>query len=513
MLRYFLPVLTLLTLTACSPSREPQAIASAALEAPAMIGRPAEAKPLRYTIPDHPYLAQGGRSYMHADGFSSDVHPGPAPLGHSPRVISRDGSPLPGGSCPIHTVTTDGKLVVLCANLFYFELQLLEPQSLEMLARFELPPRPSTYAALLSLDPSKIMTDTSGAYFYLDNRDRVVYADSRQHIRRIAHREASPGQWEFYDADDWDLSAEVPHDCVSLTHWNPTGECDPITGVMPDYNGLIWWMTRNGRLGTLNPETGSIHAYQLDGEEIQNGASVATDGVYIVSDHAMYRFEAGAQGQPRIGWREVYDRGSSRKVGSINQGSGTTPTLLGEDYVTITDNADEQINLLVYRRQQAVVGERLVCKVPLFEAGASATDNTMVALERSIIIENNHGYISAFQQKDWSAVTGGISRIDVRADESGCDTVWTSSEKAPSVVPKMSAATGLVYFYTFEPQSNGENAWYLMALDFETGQTVFKIRTGAGSGYDNNWSPITLAPDGTAYVGTFEGLIAIKDSD
>jgi hypothetical protein len=35
--------------------------------------------------------------------------------------------------------------------------------------------------------------------------------------------------------------------------------------------------------------------------------------------------------------------------------------------------------------------------------------------------------------------------------------------------------------------------------------------TGVGQAFDNNWSPITLAPDGTAYVGTFGGLVALWD--
>ena len=280
---------------------------------------------------------------------------------------------------------------------------------------------------------------------------------------------------------------------------------------MPDHDGYIWWVTRRGRLGTLDPDTGEVKGLRIPGEEIQNGFSVAADGVYIVSDHAMYRYYAGEQGEPLMGWREAYDRGTSRKVGTINQGSGTTPTLLGEDYVTITDNADERINLLVYKRRQAVEGARQVCEIPLFDAGHSVTDNSMVAINRSIMIENNAGYTSAYQQKDWSKAGGGIVRIDVREDESGCDLVWASEEHSTSVVPKMSASNGLVYFYTFETQPDGINAWYLTALDFRSGETRYKALTGHGPAFDNNWAPLTLAPDGTAYVGTSKGLVAIWD--
>ena len=73
--------------------------------------------------------------------------------------------------------------------------------------------------------------------------------------------------------------------------------------------------------------------------------------MYIVSDHKMYAMLADPQGMPQVLWEESYDRGSGRKVGTINQGSGTTPTLIGDEYLTITDNADGRINLLVYRRK------------------------------------------------------------------------------------------------------------------------------------------------------------------
>ena len=104
-------------------------------------------------------------------------------------------------------------------------------------------------------------------------------------------------------------------------------------------------------------------------------------------------------------------------MGSINQGSGTTPTLLGDRYITVTDNADERINLLVYRRQPDFNGQRLICTVPLFESQQSA-QKLHGRLGSLIIIENNFGYSSAVQQKEWDVIPGGITRIDIREDES-----------------------------------------------------------------------------------------------
>ena len=179
--------------------------------------------------------------------------------------------------------------------------------------------------------------------------------------------------------------------------------------------------------------------------------------------------------------------------------------------MTITDNADGRINLLVYNRQQEHKGPRQVCAIPLFDEDHSVTDNSMIAFNRSILIENNAGYTSAYEQKEWATTAGGIMRIDVREDDSGCDVIWHSQERSPSVVPKFSARNGLAYFYTFEPQADGQIAWYLTALDYATGNTQFKVLTGIGKEFDNNWAPLSLAPDGTAYVGTSKGLVGIWD--
>ncbi|MGW1926740.1 hypothetical protein ACWCQ0_48565, partial [Streptomyces massasporeus] len=78
----------------------------------------------------------------------------------------------------------------------------------------------------------------------------------------------------------------------SWTNLFPSGVCDPVTSVMPDWQGRIWWVTRLGRVGTVDPATGALRAIRLDGEEIQNSFSVAEDGVSLVTDHALYSFDA-----------------------------------------------------------------------------------------------------------------------------------------------------------------------------------------------------------------------------
>ncbi|MEU2076427.1 hypothetical protein [Streptomyces sp. NPDC013489] len=479
-------------------------------------GAPATARPVPGKgTAQHPYLAPNGRSGMHADGAGSGTHPYPGPLGRAPRVDSEKIAPV-GGECATVTFDSGGRLVTVCGTFSGFLLKLLDPGTLDTLAEYKLPQRSSTVEAITRLDFEKIFKDTSGgAYFYLDDQDRVVLADSRQHIQRIAHRQKADGGWEFVVENDWDLTPLVPHDCVTWTHLFPSGVCDPVTSVMPDWDGRIWWVTRLGRVGTVDPATGALRAIRLDGEEIQNSFSVAEDGVSLVTDHALYSFDADADGVPRVRWRETYDRGTGTKPGSVNQGSGTTPDLFGlhDEYVAITDNADDRMNVLVYRRGADVPADRrLVCKVPVFRPGASTTDNSLISWGDSLVVENNYGYENPSTLLLGRSVVGGATRIDVRADGSGCDTVWESDVRSPSTVPKLSTANGLLYFYEKRPHAWGIDAWYLTAVDFRTGDRVFSRFTGTGLAYDNNWAPITLGPDGTAYIGVFNGIVAVRDS-
>ncbi|MEU7649710.1 hypothetical protein [Streptomyces huasconensis] len=480
-------------------------------------GAPAAARPLPGTPPpQHPHLAANGRSGMHADAAGSGTYPWSGPLGKRPDVDSEKMAAL-GGECATVTFDRDGRIVTVCGTFTGFLVKLLDPRTLDTLAEYKLPQRPSTIEAITRLDFSKIFKDTSGgAYSYLDDKDRLVLADSRQHVIRLAHERTADGGWRFVVDKDWDLTAHVPHDCVTWSHLYPSGECDPVTSVMPDWDGRIWWVTRQGRVGTVDPGTGAIRSIRLDGEEIQNSFSVAEDGVSIVSDHALYSFRAAPDGTPRIIWRETYDRGTGTKPGSVNQGSGTTPDLFGahDAYVAITDNADDRMNVLVYRRGADVPdGRRLVCEIPVFRPGASTTDNSLITWGDSLIVENNYGYENITSLTLGRSVVGGVTRIDVREDGSGCDTAWESDVRAPSTVPKLSTANGLLYFYTKEPNSLGVDAWYLTAVDFRTGETRWKRLTGTGIAYDNNWAPVTLGPDGTAYVGVFNGLVAVRDTE
>jgi hypothetical protein len=178
--------------------------------------------------------------------------------------------------------------------------------------------------------------------------------------------------------------------------------------------------------------------------------------------------------------------------------------------LAITDNADP-MNVVVYRRAKQVSGSRVVCTVPVFNKGSSSTDNSLIGTGHSIVVENNYGYTGPAATINGSSTAPGIERIDISRGGTGCAPVWYSAEHAPSAVPKLSLSAGLVYAYTKPPRSDGVDPWYLTALSFSSGKTVYERIAGTGLGYNSNYAPVSLGPDGSAYVGALGGLILLHD--
>jgi hypothetical protein len=427
--------------------------------------------------PQNPFMAPNGRSNIHDDAYMTDTYRVPGPLGEGPETSS-----LFLRECGSITFDSQNRIVTICVGLDRPVLALLDPHTLTTLAAMPLPIRNLASG-------SNPFTDFSGGgYFYLDQQDRAVLPTNDRHLLEVAE---TPGPG-FVVTHDYDMSGQVPAG-------------DGIVSALPDWSGRFWFVTRQGIVGTVDRASGAIHVVKLVGEGISNSFAVdEAGGVYIVSDRALYRFDAGPDGAPQIGWREVYPNSGIHKPGQSDAGSGTTPTLMGSGWVAITDNADP-MDVVVYRRGLSVAGSRQVCSEPVFKQGASSTDQSLIATDHAIVAENNYGYSGVTATMNGGVTEPGLTRVDV--DAGNCRTVWTSDERAPSVVPKLSLANGLVYTYTKPPRTDGIDAWYLTALDFRTGRTVYRRLAGTGFGFNNNYAPVTLAPDRTAYVGVLGGLV------
>ncbi len=449
-------------------------------DAPAFIGTPATQKPVFAPQPPrHPFTAPNEKSNLHVDAFQTDTNVVPGPLGRDLQRVSTFFS----RDCASVTFDSRGRIVTVCVGLDGPRLFMLDAQTLDTIAEFALPPRQPGVATNIFQDFA------GGGYFYLDHLDRVIVPTTTRHLLVIGQAGDA-----FALERDYDLTAVVPPG-------------DKIISALPDWNGLIWFASIEGVMGTVDLATGTVRS--LDTGE-KNGNSFAVDdtgAVYMVTDPAYYKLRAGPDGTPQVVWRTPYPNIGTVKPGQTQAGSGTTPTVMtAGPWVVNTDNADP-MNIVVLNRDS---GEQ-VCSVPVFERGASNTDQSLIAAGRAIITENNYGYTGPAAVENGRTTTPGLERVDVNPDGSGCTKIWRSEETAPSVVPKMSLANGLVYTYT-KPAGEASDPWYLTALDFRTGETVYKARMGTGLGFNNNYAPVTLGPDGTAYVGVLGGLAALRDA-
>lgn len=561
----------------------------------------------------NPHLGRPGGNTMHNDSYMTgayawsgpitsqsepsavadiDAERGDAPWWSIPSFIKR----RTAGQCPSVAFPrvpngneTDFVVVGICFNASNPQLMAFTPE-LQELDRVALPQRRSLAEGDLALT----QLDTSGAYFYVappdeEGNPRIVLADADDAIRvfrlRFAHGSNSDAVFEELENARIDLQ---PH--IRDRKWVPdtrltqafTPDWNPITGFLPDAEGNLWWSTRFGLVGMVEsgwmerapgealPEptfvqlavpleerpdklSGTTVSEETVPEEIQNSFAVAEDGVYLISDHALYRFNStsihrqqgadeGANASPWV-WRWSYaDRRDDEtsdptqpKPGMINRGSGTTPTLFNSAngrYVAVADNAREMGVYVLHRKNG-----RELCQTTLASTkGSVATENSFVAYKDSLIVTNTYG-VGRIQEN--LGITGGQQPGLWRIDLPSCQVVWTQDEVATSTTVKLADNSDRItddrpgrWLYTIEGEHSGGGGrrptvsqWYLRAVDFDTGKRIegFEVAIGGGSygpvvmgrgrDYNNNRSVISLAPDGrSAYFGLTQGLAAVRDA-
>ena len=457
--------------------------------APEFVGRRAAARALRsFHVPRHPYMAANGRSNIHDDAYMTDAYKAPGPLGRRMRVRSTFHS----AECASVSFDKAGRIVTICVGLEGPKLVLIDPDTLETLTTLTLPPRSSS-----GTGTSPFNDFAGGGYFYLDHRDRAIIPTTTRQVWIVRHRKVE-GNWEFQIVRQYDLATEINVD-------------EAIVSVLPEWDGRIWLVTTRGYVASIGPRSGKVKGVRLEGEVIANSFAVDENGgVFIASDRALYRFESNRRNKPKVIWRKTYDRGSRVKPGQVSRGTGTTPTLIGRRYVAITDNADPRMHVVVYKRTSGSDG-REVCREPVFRRRRGATDNSLIAVGRSLIVENNYGYEGPTATTDGKSTVPGIAKVRF-SPKGRCRTAWVNRSRAPSVVPKVSLATGLVYTYTKKPRADGEDPWYFSAISFRSGKTVYKRLAGEGLGFNNNYAPVSLDEEGRAYVGAIGGLVQLRDT-
>ncbi|HEY1485114.1 MAG TPA: hypothetical protein VGF84_03355, partial [Micromonosporaceae bacterium] len=440
------------------------------------IGHRAHARRLRgfRRPPRNPFMARNGLSNLHNDAYQTNAYPGAGPSGAKPKLRSA----YLQQECASITFDRRGQIVSVCVGAVGETLDVFQPHSLHLLATYPLPTEAKVGVGSLTGGATS-STFGGGGYFYLDNQDQAVVAtvDGRIAVLKISH---------------------LAHPAITLRkvyNLAPTIGKEAIESALPDWKGNLWFVTTSGTVGIAKPSGVGArvvrlvtpkHAPSNAGKAEKIGNSFAIDesgGVFVVSEEAMYRFDATANGRPRITWRQRYSRGHRLKPGQVNFGSGTTPTLIHTAHsrhgglVAILDNADPSMHVDVFPRGRRG-SHRAVCKTAVFTGHKrrNSDENNVISLGSRIWAENNYGKAGPIQVTN---TVPGMQEVKI-GGPGGCHRVWESDKvRVPSVVSKVSARSGLIYSYThpFQP-ANGPEAWYVTAVNARTGHVVWRRLAG-----------------------------------
>ena len=458
--------------------------------------------PVSYNAQQNPYLGINSLATMHGDAQSSDATPFAGP-----------GDPGVGGTwkvtftnhwaaCPTILAGQDGYIQALMTQFLGSDakvrkpkLAIIEPASGAQLGAMEIPT-----GALLG-----------GVYAYLDAGSNLVMVDGTNALTWISHSQDGMKVWVSRRIDLTDAMKLEPK--------------DHVVGIVPDWHGRIWVASERGVVGLIDPKRNVVRLTKLQqyspAERIDNSISACPQGVSIITSHGIYMLGADAStSKPRIIWSHSYDRGTKQKPGQLSHGSGATATFFGpngSDYVMLSDNADRQEKLIVYRSADgSAVGEG-----PLFTPGASGTENSMIGVQNSIVGACTFGYPYA-QYPDTkpayrAQVAPGMERWDVNDDASGITLKWRNNGIYSAAVPRLSTADNLIY--TCERPRGPAGVLtgpvvYACAIDMDSGRVVHRQRlprlANLLAGGDPSQMVGVIDKHGVWWQGTIGGIYRIS---
>lgn len=458
--------------------------------------------PVSYNAQQNPYLGINSLATMHGDAQSSDATPFAGP-----------GDPGVGGTwkvtftnhwaaCPTILAGQDGYIQALMTQFLGSDakvrkpkLAIIEPASGAQLGAMEIPT-----GALLG-----------GVYAYLDAGSNLVMVDGTNALTWISHSQDGMKVWVSRRID--------------LTNAMKLEPKDHVVGIVPDWHGRIWVASERGVVGLIDPKRNVVRLTKLQQysptERIDNSISACPQGVSIITSYGIYMLGADAStSKPRIIWSHSYDRGTKQKPGQLSHGSGATATFFGpngSDYVMLSDNADRQEKLIVYRSADgSAVGEG-----PLFTPGASGTENSMIGVQNSIVGACTFGYPYA-QYPDTkpayrAQVAPGMERWDVNDDASGITLKWRNNGIYSAAVPRLSTADNLIY--TCERPRGPAGVLtgpvvYACAIDMDSGRVVHRQRlprlANLLAGGDPSQMVGVIDKHGVWWQGTIGGIYRIS---
>jgi len=550
----------------------------------------------------HPYMKEGLPSAMHEDSYASDISnlQGPVPENATVQYfqVKEKGDEF-SGMCPSFAFVDEYTMVTLSFGRKNTTLLLIDIRDkIKVLDAIKIPGRGHKAMELASKNARMALfrNTSGGAYFFLSKENEVIIPGPEYSIFYI------PIENKRFVRDrsvSYDILEEIEKGDLYIEGLSAKEGRNKLTAVMPDAQGNIWYTSKMGVIGLIDldgfkkgdfrdnglcPKTYSYYIGQFgllkkvehffgkkyerledvefyrEGmsdaeykkefreffmmepetrEEIQNSFSIGPDGVYIVSNIALYKFKFNAEKkiiEMDANWQKtfheqgdlIYPNDRTQKKGQLNDGSGTTPTLMDDRFVIIADNDARQINVNIYAQKDG----HLVGRHSVFAKDSSACENSIVAYKNSLFIGNTSNYIDPF---DFNDTSGGIDRFDYNEQTGKFDRMenWPAEHiDAKTATPKMSTETGVIYVYNRQEESDdGHYDWQLTAIDYETGRKVFYLRPEFAKGefndnisflmksfslgsknydqkvFNNIWATYTFGPNNSIFIGAYRGFL------
>lgn len=451
--------------------------------------------------PDSPATEITGATCMHGDIASSDTTPLAGPGLNKVQLKSPDFL----AACPTILIRSDAKPFVLCTRMSDRKpvAGLLNKDTGEK-------------EASLVLKAGSLL---GGVYAYLDNKDRLVMVDGNQNLNHIKASEKNTlldSEWELSIDESKSLAAVVEGHCGAPG-------CDAVVSISAGVYGTIWFVTQKTIVGVYNPATDSIATVQLANDErVDNSFSTTADGnAAVVTNKALYVLKQDHTNQPKVIWRHGYDNGPGRKPGQLSHGSGATPTFFGPgngiEYVMITDNAADDISLIVRNTQSG----NLVCQEKIFTTlDNSGSENSAIGSGNMVIVASTYGYpYPALPEGAGDSIPeeadfpGGMTRVDINGTGSDCNIIWENTVRS-AAVPKLSTADNFIY--TIErknPFSNVDtgllDAHYFTVVDPVTGSILAQSILESGFLVDTLQMAGNIGESGVFWQGNISGVFRI----
>ena len=553
----------------------------------------------------HPFFNGKYPYSMHEDSYSSDVsnYAGPIPEGIDVQYfhVLEKGKEF-SGMAPAFNFISDDTLVTLSFGRSATHLVLVYVgDTMKILDAIEVPGRGNSALSLISKEKRMALfrNTMGGAYSYLSKKRYMFIPGANNDIIRVP---IGKGKFDLDRVDVLDITEQMERGNIYNKELDHDRRINHLTAIMPDSDGNVWYTSQQGIVGivhhsdsteigcpkvysevitkialvqklnyflktnyksfdelpdfilnakVMSPELREqfreyYHVKRSNFEQIQNSFAVGRDGVYIVTDLALYKLWFNEETKkieldPNwehnfVGGGTMYENDLTRKPGHLNAGSGTTPTLLGDRFVAIVDNDTSRVNICIFSQKTG----KLIDKFPLFKKDSSACENSIIAYKNTLIVANTFGYVDPFNE---NKTPGGLMRFDF--DETTGHffqrkdwPAYSDPIDAKTATPKLSTANGLVYFYNRDENPNSEyNGWQITTMDFRTGLKVFSIKPFFKEGefhdnvkglirkmslgkeyygykvFNNLWGTFSFGPNNSLYIGAYRGFVRFRSKD